>query len=40
MTDFTITKNFPRSEIEFDARFTKPEECYEVKGPPIKGFVK
>ena len=41
MTDFTITKDFPRSEIEFDARFTKPEECYEYlfrhKWP--EGFV-
>jgi hypothetical protein len=22
MTDFTITEDFPRSEIEFDARFS------------------
>jgi len=24
MTDFTITENFPRSEIEFDQRFSNP----------------
>ena len=28
MTDFTITEDFPRSEIEFDARFSQPEACY------------
>ena len=30
MTDFTITEDFPRSEIEFDARFSNPEACYQV----------
>lgn len=29
MTEFTISNDFPRSEIEFDARFSKPEACYE-----------
>lgn len=28
MTDFTITHDFPKSEIEFDSRFSNPEECY------------
>jgi hypothetical protein len=28
MTEFTITEDFPKSEIEFDARFSKPEACY------------
>jgi len=41
MTDFTITENFPRSEIEFDARFSNPDACYEylfqLKWPD--GFV-
>ena len=26
MIYFTISKNFPGSEIEFDARFSKPEK--------------
>ncbi|BBO91402.1 transposase [Desulfosarcina ovata] len=29
MTKFTLIEDFPRSEIEFDARFSKPEACYE-----------
>lgn len=41
MTDFTISKDFPRSEIEFDARFSKPEACYEYlfKQKWPEGFV-
>jgi hypothetical protein len=41
MTGFTITEDFPRSEIEFDARFSHPEACYrylfKLKWP--EGFV-
>ena len=29
MNDFTITEDFPRSEIEFDARFSQPDACYD-----------
>ena len=29
MTKFTITEDFPKNEIEFDARFSKPKACYE-----------
>jgi hypothetical protein len=29
MTDFTITEDFPKSEIEFDQRFSNPDACYE-----------
>ena len=29
MTDFTITEDFPKSEIEFDQRFSNPEACYK-----------
>lgn len=29
MADMTITKDFPKSEIEFDQRFSDPEACYE-----------
>ena len=29
MTDFTITEDFPKSEIEFDFRFSKPEACFD-----------
>lgn len=29
MADFTITEDFPRNEIEFDARFSSPAACYE-----------
>jgi len=29
MTDFTITEDFPKSEIEFDARFSDPNACYD-----------
>ncbi len=28
MTKFTITEDFPNNEIEFDARFSNPEACY------------
>jgi len=28
MTKFTITEDFPKNEIEFDARFSNPEACY------------
>ena len=28
MTEFTISEDFPRSEIEFDARFSNPDACY------------
>jgi hypothetical protein len=28
MTDFTITEDFPKSEIEFDKRFSTPKACY------------
>ena len=29
MTDFTLTEDFPNSEIEFDQRFSNTEACYE-----------
>ncbi len=29
MTDFTITEDFPKNEIEFDARFSDPKACYD-----------
>jgi len=29
MTKFTITEDFPKNEIEFDARFSNPEACYD-----------
>ena len=29
MTDFTITEDFPKSEIEFDQRFSQPDACYD-----------
>jgi hypothetical protein len=29
MTNFTITEDFPKSEIEFDQRFSDPQACYE-----------
>jgi hypothetical protein len=29
MTDFTITEDFPKSEIEFDQRFSKPDACFD-----------
>ena len=28
MTDFTITEEFPKNEIEFDKRFSNPKACY------------
>jgi transposase-like protein len=40
-TEFTITEDFPKSEIEFDMRFLNPDACYEylfsIKWP--NGFV-
>ncbi len=29
MSDVIITEDFPRSEIEFDARFSNPDACYD-----------
>jgi hypothetical protein len=29
MTEFTIAEDFPKSEIEFDQRFSKPEACFD-----------
>ena len=29
MTNFTITEDFPKSEIEFDQRFSNPKTCYQ-----------
>jgi hypothetical protein len=29
MTAFTITKDSPRFEIEFDTRFSNPDACYQ-----------
>ncbi len=29
MTDFMITEYFPKSEIEFDQRFSDPKACYD-----------
>jgi hypothetical protein len=29
MTEFTITEEFPRNEIEFDQRFSNPTACYQ-----------
>jgi hypothetical protein len=29
MTNFIITEDFPNLEIEFDARFSQPEACFE-----------
>ena len=29
MTDFTITEDFPKSEIEFDQRFSQPDACFD-----------
>ena len=41
MKDFTITEDFPRSEIEFDLRFSNPTACYDylfaIKWP--SGFI-
>lgn len=41
MTEFIITNDFPKSEIEFDQRFSKISECYDylfkMKWP--EGFV-
>ena len=41
MKEFTITEDFPKSEIEFDARFSDPNACYDylftIKWP--SGFL-
>jgi hypothetical protein len=29
MTDFTITEDFPKSEIEFEVRFSNASACYD-----------
>lgn len=29
MAEFKITEDFPKSEIEFDARFSNPQACYK-----------
>jgi hypothetical protein len=29
MTDFTITDDFPKYEIEFESRFSNPKACYD-----------
>lgn len=29
MHDFTITEDFPKSEIEFDTRFSNPSACFD-----------
>ena len=29
MKEFTITEDFPKSEIEFDMRFSNPNFCYD-----------
>jgi hypothetical protein len=41
MTDFTITEDFPKSEIEFDQRFLDPKACYDYlfKQKWLNGFV-
>lgn len=41
MTTFTITEDFPKSEVEFHARFSDPKACYEylfIKKWP-NGFI-
>lgn len=41
MKDFTITEDFPRSEIDFDSRFSDLKACYDyllaLKWP--NGFI-
>ena len=32
MKEFTITEDFPKSEIEFDMRFSDPTACYDLGG--------
>lgn len=41
MTDFTITEDFPKNEIEFDQRFSTPRACYDYlfKQRWPKGFI-
>mgnify|MGYP001442413432 CR=1 FL=1 len=31
MTNFTITEDFPKNEIEFDQRFSNPKACYDYE---------
>ena len=42
MTEFTIAEDFPKSEIEFDQRFSKPEACFDYlfKQKWPDGFVR
>ncbi len=41
MTKFTITEDFPKNEIEFDARFSNPKACYDylLKQKWPNGFI-
>jgi transposase-like protein len=41
MAEFEITEDFPKSEIEFDARFSNPQACYDYlfKQKWPEGFV-
>jgi hypothetical protein len=41
MTTFTITEDFPKSEVEFDARFSDPKAFYEYlfKQKWLNGFI-
>jgi hypothetical protein len=41
MTDFTITEDFPKNEIEFDQRFSTLRACYDYlfKQKWPKGFI-
>ena len=41
MNDFTITEDFPNSEIEFDQRFSNIDACYEYLARTIwpNGFI-
>jgi len=41
MADFTIHEDFPKSEIEFDQRFSRVDACYEylAKARWSDGFV-
>ena len=29
MTEFTITEDFPKNQVEFEKRFSNPRACYE-----------
>ena len=41
MTNFTITEDFPKNEIEFDQRFSNPKACYDYlfKQKWSNGFI-